>query len=145
MKKRAILFILCAAAFFTAAAFADDAVAMPRLTIPTTQDNGMGGSHVAYTDNVFSLFVNPAAMMRVEQRSFFALSPTLFSPQSTFSMIDAFKGIIADGDIGALGDAADILNMQNGKIALGFDLREFPLSIAWVADGFGFGLWDRFL
>jgi hypothetical protein len=32
---------------------------------------------------------------------------------------------------------------KKGRVVLGADLREFPLSIAWVADGFGFGLWDR--
>jgi hypothetical protein len=47
------------------------------------------------------------------------------------------------GDTSALGDAMDVLSKNKGKIPLGFDLREFPLSIAWVADGFGFALWDR--
>jgi hypothetical protein len=138
MKKIAALVVLLCAA----KAFAAD-VAMPRLTIPTAQDSGMGGSHVAYTDNVFGLLVNPAAIMRVEQRSFFAISPTLFSPQSTFGLIQAIDGIVSKGDLGGLGDAANILSKQNGKISMGFDLREFPLSIAWVADGFGFGLWNR--
>ena len=41
-----------------------------------------------------------------------------------------------------LGDAADVLSKQKGKVLMGLELREFPFSISWVADGFGFGLWD---
>jgi hypothetical protein len=44
--------------------------------------------------------------------------------------------------IKVLGDAANTL-AGDGTIALGFDIREFPLSIAWVANGFGFGIWSR--
>ena len=137
-KKITVLILL----FCAAGVFAED-VGMPRFAMPTARDSGMGGTHVAYTDNVFSLLVNPAAMIRVEQRSFFAISPTLFSPQSTFGLIDAINGLVSEGDLGALGGAADILSKQKGKISMGFDLKEFPLSIAWVADGFGFGLWNR--
>ncbi|MDR1862840.1 MAG: hypothetical protein LBQ67_02850 [Treponema sp.] len=140
--KRTVLFcatlwVIC----FAAPAFAENK-AMPQFAIPTAKSNGMGGSHVAYTDNVFALLVNPAAIMRVEQRSFFALSPTLLNPQTTFGLIGPFQDA-AGGDMSTLGDEADILSKQKGKIPLGFDLREFPLSFAWVADGFGFGLWDR--
>jgi hypothetical protein len=138
IEKTAVFILL----FCAAEVFAAD-VAMPRFAMPTARDSGMGGTHVAYTDNVFSLLVNPAAMMRVRQRSFFAVSPTLFSPQSTFGLINAIEGIVSKGDLGALGDAASILSKQKGKISMGFELKEFPLSIAWVADGFGFGLWDR--
>jgi hypothetical protein len=136
MKKILTIVLL----FSATAAFAQ--TAMPRFEIPTARSNGMGGTHVAYTDNVFSLLVNPAAMMRVRQRSFFALSPVLFNPQTTFGLIGPITDATS-GSMSALGDAADILSEQKGKISTGFDLSEFPLSIAWVADGFGFGLWDR--
>jgi hypothetical protein len=136
MKK---IFVFCMI-LCGAAAFAQEA--MPRFEMPTAQSNGMGGHHLAYTDNVFALLINPAAIMRVEQRSFFTLSPTLFSPESTFSLLGPVQDMIG-GDTSALGDAMDVFSKTKGKIPLGFDLREFPLSIAWVADGFGFGLWDR--
>ena len=139
MKNRIALFILAALLAFPA--FAGE-VAMPPVTMPTVASNGMGGHHVAYTDNVFSLLVNPAAMMRTQQRSFFTLSPTIFNPQTLFklggAMIDLGKG-----DTTALGKAGNTLSSQKGKVALGFELREFPLSFAWVANGFGFGLWNR--
>jgi hypothetical protein len=138
--KKALIFFLCAM-MCAAVVFAEDK-AMPQLAIPTARSNGMGGSHVAYTDNVFALLVNPAAILRVEQRSFFSLSPSLLNPESTFGLLSTIPNA-AGGDMGALGDAADILSKKKGRVSLGFDLREFPLSIAWVADGFGFGLWDR--
>ncbi|MDR0599365.1 MAG: hypothetical protein LBG84_04695 [Treponema sp.] len=131
------LILLCAAA-----AFADEKVAMPRLEIPTARSAGMGGAHVAYTDNVFGLLINPSAIMRVNQRSAFAISPTLLNPQSTFQLIKPVRGAVS-GDVGRIGDAMDILSKKHGKVPLGLDLREFPLSIAWVANGLGFGLWDR--
>jgi len=116
---------------------------MPRFEIPTAKSSAMGGTHVAYTDNVFSLLVNPAAMIRVQQFSFFAISPTLLNPQSTFGFINPIRKAVTDQDMSAMGDAADIISKQKGKIAMGMDLREFPLSIAWVANGFGFGIWNR--
>jgi hypothetical protein len=47
------------------------------------------------------------------------------------------------GNFAGLGEILNTLSEQKGKLALGVELREFPLSIAWVANGFGFGLWNR--
>jgi hypothetical protein len=136
MKKTiAFVLILCCAG----AVFAEETrKAMPRFEIPTARSNSFGGSHIAFTDDVFSLLVNPAAAMRVRQRSAFALSPTLASPQRTIGLISK----ISDGDM--TGALESINNEDNpGKFAFGLSLNELPLSIAWVADGFGFGIWDR--
>ncbi|MDR1096334.1 MAG: hypothetical protein LBL31_08080 [Spirochaetaceae bacterium] len=135
--KKTIAFILmlcCAVAVFAEETRAE----MPRFEIPTARSNGFGGSHIAYTDDVFALLVNPAAIMRVRQRSFFTLSPSLASPQKTIEL----AGKIAGGDMGA---SLEGLNNPNnpGKIPFGFGLGELPLSIAYVANGFGFGIWDR--
>ena len=138
-KSLALVLMLCMAA----AVFAEEKSMAP-LAMPTARSNGMGGTHIAYTDNVFALLVNPAAMMRVERRSFFALSPMLLNPQSTFKMVEAVGPLIeGGGDMTGLGNVMNILSEKKGKIALGVDIREFPFSIAWVSDGFGFGLWDR--
>ena len=140
MKKITVVFIFLVA-LNGLPVFAEK-IAMPPVVMPTAASNGFGGSHVAYTDNVFALLVNPAAMTRVEQRSFFALAPSLFSPQT----VRAFGNSViklTNGDTSAFGDILDNINKRDGKIGLGFELREFPLSVAWVADGFGFGLWNR--
>lgn len=140
MRKLPIGFVLLTI-FFTFPVFAEN-LAMPPVVIPTAASNGFGGHHVAYTDNVFSLLVNPAAMMRTQQRSFFTLAPSIINPQTTYDLAGALVDL-GKGDTSALGSAADTLSEQKGKIVLGMDLREFPLSIAWVANGFGFGLWNR--
>jgi hypothetical protein len=122
--------------------FAQDKVAMPSLSMPTASASGFGGHHIAYTDNVFSLLVNPAAIVRTNQNSIFSVSASVFSPQATFGLIKPVMSMIK-GDASALGDMAQILSDQNGRIVLGLSINELPLSIAWVANGFGFGLWNR--
>jgi len=141
MKQR-LVFIIFLAALMAMPVFAER-VSMPPLAMPTAASSGFGGTHVAYTDNVFSLLVNPAAMMRVQQRSFFSLSASLFNPQSTFEMGSAVMDMVSSGDTTRFGTVADTLSSHDGMIALGMELREFPFSIAWVANGFGFGLWNR--
>jgi hypothetical protein len=137
MMKKTIAFILVLGCAVTV--FAEETrMEMPRFEMPTARSNGFGGSHIAYTDNVFALLVNPAAIMRVRQRSFFGTSFSLISPQKTLKV----AGELAEGDMGAT--LGDLNNPNNpGKIPFGFGLSEFPLSIAYVADGFGFGIWDR--
>ena len=141
--KRNFLSIIFLAAFMAVPVFAERAT-MPAFTMPTAASSGFGGTHVAYTDNVFALLVNPAAMTRVQQRSFFTLSASLFSPQSTTEISESVIDMISSGNTTSFGNMADTLNRHRGRIALGFELRELPpFSIAWVANGFGFGLWSH--
>jgi len=140
MMKKAFLFCLILVCVFTV--FAEN-IKMPPFAIPTARSSGMGGAHTAYTDNVFALLVNPAAIMRVRQKSYFAVSSALLSPQSTFGLIRPIQDAIG-GNMSALGNAADVISKRgDGNVPLGFDVRELPLSIAWVADGFGYGVWSR--
>ncbi|MDR1229967.1 MAG: hypothetical protein LBK61_01055 [Spirochaetaceae bacterium] len=132
--KKFIAFVLvlcCAGAVFA------EKVEMPRFEIPTARSNGFGGSHIAYTDDVFALLINPAAIMQVRQKSFFTLSPTVVSPQKILDFVNS------DGGTGAILESLN--NPKNpGKIPLGLSLNELPLlSFSWVANGFGFGIWDR--
>jgi hypothetical protein len=117
-------------------------LAMPGLTMPTAAASGFGGHHVAYTDNVFSLLVNPAAIMRTNQNSIFSVSASVFSPQFTFGLIDPAMKMIK-GNTDALKDMTQTLSDKEGRVVLGLSLNEFPLSIASVSNGFGFGLWNR--
>lgn len=136
MKKTlAILLILCATA-----AFAADKK-MEKLEIPTARSNGMGGHHIASTDNVFSLLVNPAATMRTRQRSFFDLSFDTFSPQATFGLLGSLDSVTS-GDMGKLAKTLNDIGSDKGTIPLGVDIK-IPLTFAWVADGFGFGVFNR--
>ena len=144
MKRRFLFFItiLITIMMLTAFPVFAERVAMPAVSIPTAASNGFGGAHVAYTDNVFALLVNPAAIMQVQQWSFVTLAPSLFSPQGTFSLFAPIADF-ARGDSNALGRAANTLSEKRGRIPLGAELREFPFSFAWVTNGFGIGLWNR--
>jgi hypothetical protein len=129
MKKTIVLLFVfvCLSAF----SFGED---MAPLSLSSTRNAGRGGSHIAYTDDVYALFVNPAALQKANQWSFFELSPALIGP-----LFDIFN-IVNSGDPGkALGEFA---SDQKGRIPLGFELRG-PLSFAYTANGLGFGVWDR--
>ena len=139
MNKRILIIILAAILAFPV--FAKD-IAMPPLVIPTAATNGYGGHHIAYTDNVFSLLVNPAAIVRTQEKSFFTLAPSIFNPQYVSTLRKSIS-TVSSGDTVGLGNLADSISKKEGKIALGVELREFPLSFAWVANGFGFGVWNR--
>ena len=139
-KKTFLALIL--AMLLAASAFAE-MVRMSPLSMPSAASNGFGGSHVAYTDNVFSLLVNPAAMMRTRQKSFFTLAPSFYSPQSMLEIGSSIMDMVSSGNFDGIGELAETFSRNNGRMALGLELREFPFSIAWVADGFGFGLWNR--
>jgi len=143
--KRKVFFITFLAALMVMPVFADRRVPMAPLVMPNPASNALGGSHVAYTDSVFSLLVNPAAMMRVQERSFFTLSASLFNPQATSDISSAIMDMVADGDTSNIGNIADTLSRHEGMIALGAEFSGgfIPFHFAWVANGFGFGIWNR--
>ena len=126
-----IIMILCFPVFAERAS-------MPSFTVRTAASNGFGGHHIAYTNNIYSLLVNPAAMIDVHQWSVFSLALSFLSPQQSFGMFDSMASF-ADGNIDALPNLLRSLN--DGKMVLGLEIHEFPLlSFAWVNDGFGIGL-----
>ncbi|MDR0451094.1 MAG: hypothetical protein LBH26_07490 [Treponema sp.] len=129
MKKTVALLLV--AVCFSVSAFGED---MAPLSVSSTRNAARGGPHVAYTDDVYALFVNPAALQKANQWSFFELSPALIGP--VFDIVN----IVSSSDPGkALGEFA---SDQKGRIPLGFELRG-PLSFAYAANGLGFGVWDR--
>jgi hypothetical protein len=130
MKKLAGLFLILGV---LSASFAED---MAPLAVSSTRSLGMGGTHVAYTDDVYALFVNPAALRRANQGSGFEISPAFVGP--LFDLIDLATSSGEDLT-GALGDFAQ---GTGGKIPMGIDVRG-PLSIGYTANGLGFGLWNR--
>ena len=132
-----------AAILFAGAMSAFAQTAMPRFDISTARNNGMGGTHVAYTDSVGSLLVNPAAMMRVRQVRYPPLSFSMHNPHLIFGMMGPLREAAA-GNVSKLGDTAGTLREEEGKVSFGFGLNDLPLGFAWVANGFGFGVWETF-
>ena len=143
--KRAILVLLVV--LLALPAFAERQT-MPRLTIPSALTSGMGGHHIAFTDNVFSLLVNPGAMVQTRQRSFVNVAATLSSPGMIFDMIDplfVMLNDVRDGETPSPGEFLEPLGQQGGQISIGMGFPAIPLlSFASVRDGFGIGFWQSF-
>jgi hypothetical protein len=136
MKKLFASF-LCFACF--SAALSADGNRMAPLIFPSTASNGMGGSHVAYTSDIYALFVNPAAMQWANQTSILELSPAIIGPLDKF----AKSGSTILGAIEGLDDIDPLLDViEGGKLSLGMDIRG-PLSAGYVANGLGFGIFSR--
>jgi hypothetical protein len=147
LKKTAALFLVLVS--LTAVLSAEEKRMAP-LDFPSTAANGMGGSHVAYTGDIFSLFVNPAALQWANQGSIFDLSPAIIGPLDKFaksgskltdsikSMQEGFGG--ESGGANPFGPLLDIIN--GGKLPLGVDLKG-PLSAGYTANGLGAGLFSR--
>jgi hypothetical protein len=137
MKKIIVLLLVG----FTAlgAVFAQDAAIMRPLAVRDSQTLGFGGPHVAYTDTVYGLFANPAAIRRSNRGSAFELS--LSAPQ-LFDIL----GPITSGNVD-FGDAKTITKLfptKDGVINFGPGVfLQFPLAIGYVANGLGFGIWDQ--
>jgi hypothetical protein len=130
MKKAvAFIFALLACVF---PVFAED---MAPLMLTSTRGYALGGPHVAYTDDIYALFVNPAALRKVNQGSFFEFS---FAVDNLDDLVDVVKAA-GTKDYDAVGDYAE---KSGGKIPLGFAIRG-PLSVGYAANGLGFGAWDQ--
>jgi hypothetical protein len=136
MKKLSALF-LCLACL--SAALSADEKRMAPLGFPSTAANGMGGPHVAYTSDIYALFVNPAALQWANQTSVFELSGAVIGPLGKLAkfgsgMMDAVEN--ADN----IDPLLDII--EGGKLSLGMDIRG-PFSAGYAANGLGFGLFSR--
>jgi hypothetical protein len=146
MKKITALFLglMC----LSAALFAEEKRMAP-LGFPSAAGNGLGGSHVAYTSDIYALFVNPAALQWANQSSIFELSPAIVGPLDKFAKSGAsMTGAIGDmkGSFGGseggnpFGPLLDVI--EGGKLSLGLDVRG-PLSAGYTANGLGFGVFSR--
>ncbi|MDR0401049.1 MAG: hypothetical protein LBH51_08920 [Treponema sp.] len=146
MKKIIALFVvlLCFAGVLSA-----EEKRMAPLGFPSAAGNGMGGSHVAYTSDMYALFVNPAALQWANQGSVVELSSALIGPLNKFvkngillsdmlkNMENSFGGNSRSNPFGPILDI-----IKGGKLPLGIDLRG-PVSAAYTANGLGFGLFSR--
>jgi hypothetical protein len=105
----------------------------------------MGGPHVAYTNDIYALFVNPAAMQWVNQSSILEVSSAFIGPldklaKSGSSIMDAMKGDDSGSNSNPFGSLSGIID--GGKLPIGMDIRG-PLSAGYIANGLGFGLFSR--
>jgi hypothetical protein len=136
-------------AFLCSTTLFGEEIKMPALTLPSSAGNGMGGPHVGYTDNIFALFVNPAALQWANQGSILELSLGVTGPLDKLAkngskLLDSIDGIMNGGDEnGDSNPFADLTNITNkGRLPLGVEFRG-PISVGYTANGFGLGLFSR--
>ncbi|MDR3311651.1 MAG: hypothetical protein LBS64_00755 [Spirochaetaceae bacterium] len=131
MKKRILSTILLVTLALAPLAAED----MASFTLPSTASAGRGGHHVAWTDDIYALFVNPAALMTAREWSILQFSPALIG--DTFKILDIVSG---GGDV--TGKLGDFSKESGGKIPFGLDLR-FPIAFGYAGNGLGYGLFNR--
>jgi hypothetical protein len=145
VKKTAALFLVLLG---LSAALSAESKWMAPLGFPSTAGNGMGGPHVAYTSDIYALFVNPAALQWTNQGSILEISTAIIGPLNKFiksggNILDAVKNMqdsFGEGSGNPFGPLLDILD--EGKLPLGVDIRG-PFSVGYAANGLGFGLFSR--
>jgi hypothetical protein len=108
-------------------------------SMPSTRNSALGGPHVAYTDDINSLFINPAALRTTRTVSAGELSLGIYG--NTRDFIDVTKNI---NNMDKLVDIfSRLITESNGNIPLGFDLRG-PIAFGNIKNGWGWGVFDRF-
>jgi hypothetical protein len=134
------LLLICIAGLGCLPLFAAEPVNVRPFTMSGSRERGMGGPHVAFTDNVFSLFVNPAALQESNEKSFFEIGIGTHGP--LLEIVDIVKSAQGSGDQELVNQIGTFAKQSGGKIPLGAEVR-FPLSIGYTANGLGFGVWNK--
>ncbi|MCL2094139.1 MAG: hypothetical protein FWH12_08100 [Treponema sp.] len=109
--------------------------AIDPFVMPSARFNALGGPHPAMADDFYSLFLNPAGFISVEESfSVAELSLSTFGPVLEIADLlgnaDTLEGLDLSGVIGPSGFAA------------GFDMGG-PLSLGYVGRGLGLGIFNR--
>jgi hypothetical protein len=107
-------------------------------TVPSTRNLGLGGPHVAYTDDINSLFINPAAFKNINELSIGELSLGIYG--DTLGLQDIINNM--DDTSKLVSTLSKFIDKSSGNIPLGFDLRG-PVAFGNIKNGWGWGIFDR--
>jgi hypothetical protein len=102
--------------------------------MPSARFSALGGNHAAMADDFYSLFLNTAAFVDVNEK-FSAAEITLSVYGPMLELLDLYRNNSGSGlDISGL--------VGPGGFAAGFELGG-PLSLGWVGRGLGLGIFNR--
>jgi len=104
--------------------------------MPSARFAALGGPHVAMADDFYSIFLNPAAFVGVED-TFSAAEFTLTTYGPMLELMDLLMDN-AGSDLDL--DISDLIGP--GGFAAGFELGG-PLSLGWVGRGLALGIFNR--
>ncbi|MDR3139087.1 MAG: hypothetical protein LBT95_05365 [Treponema sp.] len=124
--------VLCASGLY------DSDHELTPFTIPSTRNTALGGPHAAYTDDINSLFINPAAFKNINELSISELSA------GAYGDIMGLREIAQNaGDTSKLvSTLSKFITKSNGNIPLGFDIRG-PVAFGNIKNGWGWGVFNR--
>jgi hypothetical protein len=101
--------------------------------IPSARFAGLGGNHVAIGDSFHALFTNPAAFVGIKEQ-FSVAELTISTYGQVFEIIDHARS--------TSGDLTGVISNSGPDPVLGFDIAG-PISLGWVGNGFGVGIFNR--
>jgi hypothetical protein len=142
MRHFTCIAVLAAVFFSGSALFASGASetrGISPFSLPSSRNLALGGPHAAYTDDMNSLFINPAALRTIKQLSAAELSLGIYG--DSMGLIDVLKNV---NDTDKLADTlSHFITKSNGAIPLGFDMRG-PIAFGRIKNGWGWGVFDRY-
>jgi hypothetical protein len=133
------ILILFAVLAGMAPVFAADIAPFP---MTSSRIYSLGGPHTAYTQDITALAINPAALRTVKKQ--LHIAEIGLGTHGKIGVImpiikAAISGSFDEFDSSTIGG---LTSNSDGKIPLGFEMRG-PLSIGYMNQGYGFGLYDR--
>jgi hypothetical protein len=104
--------------------------------LPSARASAMGGNHIAYADDFYAIFTNPAAFADLkEEFSVAELSLNAYGP--VFEIIDLTRDTLYSAK------AFDLSGIIGpGGFAAGLDIGG-PLALGWVGRGLALGFFNR--
>ncbi|MDR3167791.1 MAG: hypothetical protein LBT93_07595 [Treponema sp.] len=134
---RVLIFLLAFAG--GASVFAAD---IAPFTLTSSRIYALGGPHTAYTHDITTLAVNPAALRGVKKQ--FNLGEIGIGTHGDIISLIPLIRSVAGGSFDDFDSSkiADLTSGSDGKIPLGFEFRG-PLSVGYMNNGIGFGFFDR--
>jgi hypothetical protein len=104
--------------------------------LPSARASAMGGNHIAYADDFYAIFTNPAAFVDLkEEFSVAELSLNAYGP--VFEILDLTRDVLGSSK------AFDLSSIIGpGGFAAGLDIGG-PLALGWVGRGLALGFFNR--
>jgi opacity protein-like surface antigen len=138
MKK---IFILCAVflVFFSAALSAAD---VQPFTFSQAKWSAYGGPHIAYSNDIATLLVNPALLKPIKQIAFGQIG--LGIQGDVFGLGGVAADLVTSSDGGKLDTRSleKFTKDSGGKVPFGLDIR-LPLASGYIGNGWGIGFFNR--
>ena len=103
--------------------------------MPSARFFALGGNHTAMADDFYSIFLNPAAFVDLEE-TFSAAEITLNTYGPMLEIIDLLRNSDSSSGI----DISELVGP--GGFAAGIEIGG-PLSLGWVGRGLGLGVFNR--